>query len=334
MMAWRGPSYAITLALSIGAIGCPAFLSDDFSVVADAGLVETNTITNDASGAGEVGVVADAREAPEANADHDAQGTTEAAPGDSMPGCRCLPEPPQGWAPVELLVVSSATPTAACGPAYQGPSWTGGDSLNAPDAVCGCTCGAPAGYTCSVSVTCGGTSCASSTTTNAPSGQCEPSSLNGYCRYPIPLHQAEAVLLRPRPPSRRRLGNTWRSRVCPRFRPPRPGARRARCVCRKSIRPSPHASGTTAWRRARARTPLRRSSNPPLRVILAPVPRALVQRPRAFNAAEPGTANTTKTVRDCLARTRCPRVASVREPGARRGSTTRNQTEAPAHPAS
>jgi len=81
----------------------------------------------------------------------DARMAVETGP---LPTCGsgvCAPPAPAGWSgPVE---VAAGSQPSTCGSAYQGTSWTTFDGLVADAATCGCSCGAPAGFTCSVEVT-------------------------------------------------------------------------------------------------------------------------------------------------------------------------------------
>jgi hypothetical protein len=97
--------------------------------------------------------------------------------GDAPPSCPtlCIPPPPAGWqGPLELY--HGAGPAPSCAGAYAGaPVFDGHAGLDAPPATCGCTCGDPAGGTCSgaaalfYSGSCNGAPCAKA---SIPNGGC------------------------------------------------------------------------------------------------------------------------------------------------------------------
>ena len=99
----------------------------------------------------------------------DAAATVDAAP--CTGSSACFPTAPSGWTgPYELY--DGPGPAPACGAAYvTTPFYTGNDQLVAPAASCSCSCGNPAGVTCSgVTLNAfGGISCNSAQSCNSVS---------------------------------------------------------------------------------------------------------------------------------------------------------------------
>jgi hypothetical protein len=71
----------------------------------------------------------------------------------------CVAPAPPGWnGPVEMAAGPVVPP---CGADWLGPREQLNAGLNAPSAICTCSCSAPSGFSCSVQATCGTNSCAS-----------------------------------------------------------------------------------------------------------------------------------------------------------------------------
>jgi hypothetical protein len=68
---------------------------------------------------------------------------------DAGPSCACVVTPPEGWiGPVALYEGPSNIAPPACGGRYSIAVHTGSKDVSAPDATCGCSCGAPTGASC------------------------------------------------------------------------------------------------------------------------------------------------------------------------------------------
>jgi hypothetical protein len=106
------------------------------------GTSSSSSSSSSSSGSGEGGI---AQSEASSSSGEDAQQQQQPNP----PSCACVVTPPEGWTgPVALYEGAPEIAPPACGGRYSEAIYTGSKDPVAPDATCGCSCGAPTGVTC------------------------------------------------------------------------------------------------------------------------------------------------------------------------------------------